>query len=174
MFLEPNMLGHEGVGLMGWCPVSWLSPGVEGRALDTAPRLPASTHARCSRSLQENPPVHTWTGIPLTLVFAFSSGGPPCSLPPARRVLAFVGITAFESVEIELGPGLPDPRVPTQLWRPFPLWLPGSQWSDQHFQVGPASACPLPYAVYFLELTLVTSHVALATEQLLCPQQPTS
>lgn len=107
------MLGHEGVGLMGWCPVSWLSPGMEGRALDAAPRLPASTHAHCSRSFQENPPVHTWTGIPLILVFAFSSGGPPCSLPPAHRVLAFVGITAFESVEIELGPGLPDPRVPT-------------------------------------------------------------
>lgn len=58
-------------------------------------------------------------------------------------------------------------------WRPSRLAARLSVVS-QHFQVGSTYACPLPYAVYFLELTFVTSHVALATEQLLCQRQPAS
>lgn len=154
MFGEPNTPGQEGVGLAGWCPVSWLS-GCGARGYERSP------------GRRTNPPVHSWTGTPRPrLCFSLGCGvGGSCPLPAAHGALACVGITAFESVETGLGTALPDPRVPAG---GPPVFDCSAVSGQSAFQVGSTSACPLPYAVYFLELTLVTSHVALATEQLLC------
>lgn len=78
MFLEPKTLGQEGVGLMGWCPVSWLWRQLEGLGLYKAPapslpeRPPVCTSAPAS---VEGPPMDPTSGVPL---LAFPRGaGPP-------------------------------------------------------------------------------------------------
>lgn len=73
----------------------------------------------------------------------------------------------FESVETQLDTGLPG-LLSACLDLESLRRLHASTQLYQHFRVGPASGCPLPYTVYFLELQLVTSRVTLATKQLLC------
>lgn len=71
MFGEPNTPGREGVGLAGWCPVSWLS-GCGARG------------SECGPGHRTNPPVHSWTGTPRPhLCFSLGCGvGAPALFQP--------------------------------------------------------------------------------------------
>lgn len=104
MFLEPEMLGHEDVGLTGWCPVSWLLPRVEG----SGPRPLVFLNVRM-RAPQPLLP----SGVPLAVVFAFCRrrGAPWLSPPTPRSPAGF--LAASEAGGIELGAGLPGPPSPS-------------------------------------------------------------
>lgn len=103
MFLESETLGHEDVGLTGRCPVSWLSPRVEGLGLWPRPLIFLSVHMCAPQPLLPWR-THPWTPrVESHWLFAAGGALPGCA-PPARGVLVFVGLAASESVGIELGP----------------------------------------------------------------------
>ena len=140
MFGEPNMPGQEGVGLAGRCLVSWLSGcGVRGSG-----RGPGTSAKPSCAHLD-------WHSSPSSLLLPrLRAGGllPSSSLPaglshvweslplnPCKQDLALLCLT----------PESPLAALPSLAARLSVV--------SQHFQVGSTSACPLPYAVYFLELT---------------------
>lgn len=100
VFLEPKTLGHEDVGLTGWCLVSWLPPRVDELRLWTGPLIflnlhtctlvPASMAAPVPRHVHlERNPIR-----PPRLCF-FPQRGPPHGSPPppVGGVRALTGIT---------------------------------------------------------------------------------
>lgn len=161
MFGEPNTLGQEGVGLAGQCLVSWLSgcgAGGSGRGPGTSDE-PSCAHL-------------DWHSSPSSLLLPrLRAGGLLPSSQPTSGALACVGITAFESVQTGLGTALPDPRVPAG---GPPLFGCPAVSGQSVFPSGLHFCLPFALCSVFLGTDLVTSHVALATEQLLCPEQPAS
>ena len=97
--------------------------------------------------------------------------GAPALFQPTSWALACVGITAFESVQTGLGTALPDPRVPAG---GPPLFGCPAVSGQSAFPSGLHFCLPFALCSVFLGTDLVTSHVALATKQLLCPEQPAS
>lgn len=114
--LEPEVHSHEGVGLMAWCPVSWPSPWVGGRAraLGMASRLRVAAHVYTSLTASTASPSRTPGALPIsTLSLLFSPEGVLlCFVPLSLHPHASAGTTASESVDVELGASLPEAPRP--------------------------------------------------------------
>lgn len=100
-----------------------------------------------------SPPAHIWTGTPRPhLCFSRGYGlGGSCPLPSLPAGLSHV----WES--LPLNPCKQDLALlcltPESPLAALPSLAARLSVVSQYFQVGSTSACPLPYAVYFLELT---------------------
>ena len=88
-----------------------------------------------------------WGRLPLAAISPFClRRALPCCAPPACGVLTWMGTTTFESVEIELGSGLP--ALPSPCWELASLLCPCAQksWVREPFPSGPCLW--FPFAIY--------------------------
>lgn len=155
------MHGHEGVGFTGWCPVSQLWH----RAWSLVSRH-RHTCARPSLLPWQSPP-HTPCRESLAVVCAVSlRRGPPWPSPTPAQGFCGNHPTAISGMGLRAS--LPDPLSPCPALATLLCFRARSS--------GRGACFPLPFAVYsgFLGTEVSDSHVALATEQLLCPQPPAS
>lgn len=116
-----------------------------------------------------NLPARILGRVPVAVVFCFSTQkGASFAFFTCWWCSQTAEITMFESVETQLDTGLPGLLSACLGLASLGRLCASTQSLYQHFRAGPASGCPLPYTVYFLELQLVTARVTLATKQLLC------